>query len=402
MRAWRRSTLVAAGVLASCSGSVSPASTGPPPPATVDEDTTAPSSRTTEILTTSTVGITSSITDPSLVSGPFVVAQYLDLLRDSSYLKLMPLQGDRTAPIVLDDVRNLESDGAGGVIFGWWGESSVWHWASGGAEPTLVAEVESSWSVDFIDGEPHLVFIDDMWEESEFGWCDGDPCFGDEGYQMGTGQRTVRLVSVPDGRTALEHTEPFEIGLSGVSVLLPHSFIAGGSQIAFVRSQIPDMYTPKECEQVEFRSMTNEVVTMPANPFAEPICDAWLPLVELHGLKRDGNVMVYEESVDGRRELVMVDLESGDELSRITTSNLVEDPLIAYWVDFDPSGVLALFWVDTETEQSYTEIIDMHGDTVTMSWPLAEGAGGVPTVSYLPAVDVDLTQLSQHLNQARP
>lgn len=362
--------------------------------------TTAPAAQTTTSL-----GTLSSVTTARVTTtlpedrGPFLVAWYLEDQGATSYVEVLPVSEDEVdVPLVLAGVHRLESDGAGGVIFSRFRDPAVWHWASGVSEPRLIAEVERGWAVGFIADEPHLVVTADEWKESYFGWCDGDPCFGGEGFLAGSGDRVVRLIRVSDGVATFEHTEPFVLSDTEAQDLLAHHFVAGGDSLAFVRSQIPDTdLSPYPCEEVEFRSMTGDIATVPMNPFSEVSCALWGADVGLLGLSRDGALLVYEEEVDEslerHRDLVALDLNDGTEAIRITMRP--EEHRVVYGVDFDPSGAVILFWVDTETEESYTEVVDLDGDTVRMPWPVLDGTKGIPTVSYLPAVYIDLTQLTE-------
>lgn len=362
--------------------------------------TTAPTAQTTTSL-----GAPSSVTTAQVTTtlpedrGPFLVAWYLEGQGATSYVEVLPVSEDGMGvPLVLAGVHRLESDGAGGVIFSRYRNPAVWHWASGASEPRLIAKPETWWTVGFIANEPHLVVTTDEWKESFFGWCDGEPCFGGEGFWAGSGDRVVRLIRVSDGVTTFEHTEPFVLSDTEAQELLAHHFVAGGDSLAFVRSQIPDTdLSPYPCEEVEFRSMTGDIAIVPMNPFSEVSCALWGADVGLLGLSRDGALLIYEEEVDEslerHRDLVALDLNGGTEVIRITMWPQGQKDF--HGVDFDPSGAVILFWVDTETDESHTAVVDLDGDTVKMPWPDLDDTKGIPTVSYLPPVDIDLTQLTE-------
>ena len=363
--------------------------------------TTTSSPATTAAQPTTTVHVTTTVPP---VRSPFVVAHYLDIPRSSSRLEVVPVaELGKVEPIMLDGFSHLESDGAGGVVYGKFNDPVVWHWPSGTSQPRPVGEIPGDaigawWSLGFIDDEPVLLVVSDNWRESGFGWCDGEPCFGDEGYQMGSGDRIVSLMRVSDGQVVDAHRESFVIGLSGAPNQLTHSFVSGGDTVAFVRlldpsaaTLTPEIETTLECTQIEFRTLSDDLVSVPSNPYGA-CAPAW-PDVNLVGLDRQGRVMVYEESKSGARQVVAINLDDGTELLRLQTWRLPDERVGAFWVDFDPTGIVTVLWADTESDDMHTEIIDLHGGRITLPWPPAGHPRGVPTVSYLPATDVDLTRI---------
>jgi hypothetical protein len=399
MRTWGVPVLAVALVLYACASGEPVESTVITTPTTTSMIALSSSTTTTFVTTvpspvTTTTGVVTTIAP--VVSGPFIVAHYVVGPPPFTFiLEVVSVAGTgEIDPLVLDGLGRLESDGAGGVIFSRFDDPGVWHWPSGASDPHLVGDIDGPWSVGFIDDEPVLLIVSDDWKESGFGWCEGEPCFGDDGYQMGSGDRIVTLMRIADGQVTEVHRERFVIGFSGAPNELTHSVVAGGSSIGFVRNTTPDYSNPIECQQFEFRTTSDELVSYPANPYDDAVCPSvW---IELHGIDRRGSFIVYEEpSNNGDLALVASELVDDAEPLRITTWDRPEDPVSAHSVDFDPSGIVALLWTNLDTGDSYTEVIDIvNGTSTTLAWPPVDPAQGFPMVTFLPkVVDIDLARL---------
>ena len=357
--------------------------------------TTTSSPATTAAQPTTTAHVTTTVPP---VRGPFVVAHYLDIPRSSSCLEVVPQR---------NSARSSQSCSMASVIWnrtvraGWSMASSTIQSCGigrrGPPEPRPVGEIPGDaigawWGLGFIDDEPVLLVVSDNWRESGFGWCDGDAQPRRRANtQMGSGDRIVSLMRVSDGQVVDAHRESFVIGLSGAPNQLTHSFVSGGDTVAFVNDssirrqpRSPRRSKPRWSahRSSSERSATNSSRYRRIHTAVR--APAW-PDVNLVGLDRQGRVMVYEESKSGVRQVVAVNLDDGTELLRLQAWRLPDEPVGAFWVDFDPTGIVTVLWADTESDDMYTEVIDLHGGRTTLPWPPAGHPRGAPSVSYLPA-----------------
>ena len=439
MRVWWSLATVLAFLAAGCAPPA--ADTGAPPtgptvPASIITTSSSPSSSaTTSTPPTTTQTAGSSTTEASFpttssgISNTSVTASTPPALgMGETFLGVLPIRFGGLWVVPLGNgsdgldaplrsfphVRSAVPDGSGGLVVATVADT-IYHLPAGRL-PAVEIPVSGNWSgaMGSVDGEAAVIVESFSWIDAEFVYdCEEEPCTGDQGYMMGTGEQVFTAVPV-SGRDSVELVRHLgRWGLSGAPEDVVSAVSVGGDRLLVNRHTygLTDCGQSGQpaCEQswLEFLDMAGQVVEVTHNPAptgspaGEPL--SWYATGEL---STDGRLLLYE-TPGPPWAVVARDLETGAELARIARGSPHNgEATITAW-SFDRDRTLLTVWQTEpwEVASAKAELVRLTStgpEVDTLDLPAAfvdhlitYDVSCCDRATYAPRLDIDIAALDE-------